>query len=272
MAGTVVAAFVWLLITGFSYYSTDLEHRYFHPDDELMKSSGLLGHGLGIFGALFILTGVFGYMVRKRLKLMSRLGRLKDWLEWHIFLCALGAVLILYHTSFKFDGIVAISFWSLALVVLSGIAGRFIYLQIPHSIEGRELSLMELEALKGSTIESLNQDESKPELIEWLNLHRSIAQTDGLKGWFKNYLDDRANIRQLGRQLKTMQWPVAKTRRIKKIMIEEILLQRQIIWLGTMHKAFRYWHVLHLPVALIMLLFMVIHVVVVVLFGCTWIF
>ncbi|MBN1199798.1 MAG: hypothetical protein JXA23_10635 [Bacteroidales bacterium] len=38
---------------------------------------------------------------------------------------------MLFHTSFKFGGLVAISFWSMAAVFFSGIIGRFIYIRIP---------------------------------------------------------------------------------------------------------------------------------------------
>jgi hypothetical protein len=74
---------------------------------------------------------------------------LKYWLEFHIFLCSLGPVMILFHTAFKFGGIVSISFWSMIAVVVSGIIGRFIYIQIPRTIEGRELSLNEVREMKG---------------------------------------------------------------------------------------------------------------------------
>ena len=95
-----------------------------------------------------MLFGLFSYMARKRLKVFSRLGVLKYWLEFHIFLCTLGPVMILFHTSFKFGGIVSVGFWSMAVVWSSGVIGRFIYLQIPRTIEGRELSLREVEILK----------------------------------------------------------------------------------------------------------------------------
>jgi hypothetical protein len=39
-----------------------------------------------------------------------------------------------------------------------------------------------------------------------------------------------------------------------------------------MQKLFRYWHVAHLPFALIMLVIVVIHVLITVSFGATWIF
>ena len=87
-------------------------------------------------------------MARKRYRILSRIGLLKHWLEFHIFLCTLGPILVLFHTAFKFGGLVAISFWSMVAVFLSGIIGRFIYLQIPRTIEGRELSLNEVRDMK----------------------------------------------------------------------------------------------------------------------------
>ena len=52
----------------------------------------------------------------------------------------------------------------------------------------------------------------------------------------------------------------------------EIRINHRIERLQTMVKLFKYWHVAHLPFALIMLIIMVIHVVVTLLFGYRWIF
>ena len=82
----------------------------------------------------------------------------------------MGPFLILFHTTFKFGGIVAVSFWSMVAVFLSGIIGRYIYLQIPRSIEGQELTLLELEDQKIEMNKQLRQtvtlDESIYELID----------------------------------------------------------------------------------------------------------
>src|ERR1035437_7656229 len=75
-----------LTYIGFSYYRLPIEDRFFHPLYEQLKPSGIIGHGLGIFGSLIMLFGLFSYMARKRLKVFSRLGVLKYWLEFHIFL------------------------------------------------------------------------------------------------------------------------------------------------------------------------------------------
>ena len=49
------------------------------------------------------------------------------------------------HSSFKVGGLVSISFWSMVAVALSGVFGRYLYLQIPRTRAGEELSLAEVE-------------------------------------------------------------------------------------------------------------------------------
>ena len=243
----VLTAFIVLGWVGISYYNLPIEERYFHPDYALLKPSGLLGHGLGIIGTLLILIGVFSYMARKRFKTFSHIGVLKYWLEFHIFLCALGPVLILYHTTFKFGGIVSVSFWSLVIVVASGIIGRFIYLQIPHTIEGRELSLNEVTEMSNKLA---NEFKSKYN-IDISELHPG-----------KSYASE----------LKAKQLSSKEFRKVKQLIVSQRRLAKRIERLEMMQNIFKLWHVAHLPFALIMLIVMFIHVVVVLTFGYKWIF
>ena len=134
-----IAVLALLAINGYHYYSLPIEERFFSPSHVNLKPSGFLGHGFGIIGTLMMIIGVSVYMVRKRSKKLFTFGYLKHWLELHIFLCTVGPILVLYHTTFKFGGIVSVSFWSMVLVVLSGVVGRFIYIQIPRTIQGRKL-------------------------------------------------------------------------------------------------------------------------------------
>jgi hypothetical protein len=53
---------------------------------------------------------------------------------------------------------------------------------------------------------------------------------------------------------------------------DEITVNRRIERLDTMQSLFKYWHVLHLPFALVMLIIMVIHVAVTLVLGYRWIF
>jgi len=218
MSIVVIAVFFYLLIDGYGYYMSTIEDRFYHPAHQILKPSGPLGHGLGIVGTLLILIGVFGYQARKYVKSFSRLGILKHWLEFHIFLCTLGPILVLFHTSFKFGGLVSISFWSMVAVVASGVVGRFIYLQIPRTIHGRELTIQEVESISQANSIELHQELSA-------DMHQKIQRV---------------------------------SKRIERLQL--------------MQKLFRYWHVVHLPFAIIMLVIMIIHVIVTLMFGYKWIF
>lgn len=163
MVAIIIGVTIALIYYGSSYFNTSNEERFYHPDHSMFKPSGPIGHGIGIIGSLFMFIGVGTYMLRKRVRAFSRVGVLKYWLEFHIFLCTLGPILVLFHTSFKFGGLVSISFWSMVAVFASGVIGRFIYIQIPRSIEGRELSLSEVQGLKSNIGDILKSDYNLPE-------------------------------------------------------------------------------------------------------------
>lgn len=199
MSAITLAATAYLFWVGWDFYSLPLEERFYHPRYDWYKASGILGHGLGIIGTAMILFGVVMYITAKKYGYLDRYIRLKYLLEFHIFLCTLGPILVLFHTTFKFGGIVSIAFWSMVVVVLSGVVGRYLYLQIPKSVSGRTKTLQEIES-------------------------DSSASEAGL-------------------------------RRIK-----------------TMYKWFGYWHIVHRPFALIMLVIVIIHIGVTLALGYKWIF
>lgn len=129
------------------YYSLPLEERFYHEYHETFKASGLVGHGLGIVGTVMIAFGVFLYIGAKKYGWLTKLIRLKYLLEFHIYLCTLGPILVLFHTTFKFGGIVSIAFWSMVIVVLSGVVGRFLYIRLPRDWQGRELTFADATAV-----------------------------------------------------------------------------------------------------------------------------
>jgi len=245
----IICSLLLLLYFGSSYYRLPIEDRYYHPDYELLHPSGLLGHGLGIVGSLLIVIGLFSYMARKRMRIFAEWGRLKYWLEVHIFMCTWGSVLVLFHTSFKFGGIISVGFWALVIVWVSGVVGRFIYLQIPHNVGGRELSLNEL------------QDQKTELDVEFENKYKiGFAEIRSLKA---------SEIRQ---KIKSTNIPKHEYVKIAKLIRKYKYLASKENRLDKMKTLFRYWHVAHLPFALIMLIIMVIHVSVVLFFGYKWIF
>jgi hypothetical protein len=165
-------------------------------------------------------------MARKRYRSLSYFGFLKYWLEFHIFMCIFGTILIVFHTSFKAGGLAAVSLWSMVTVFVSGFAGRVIYLRIPRTMEGRELDLKEVRDMRYAVEEKIK--ENKITGSEYSHIHA--------------------------------------------LMKEDIRLGKTIERLDTMKNLFRYWHVFHLPFAILMLIFMIFHVIVTVALGYRWIF
>lgn len=72
MAAITVIATLYLVYTGYTYYDTPLEERFYHPRHNWFKSSGIYGQGLGIVGTLMILFGVTVYIARKRYNFLAK--------------------------------------------------------------------------------------------------------------------------------------------------------------------------------------------------------
>ena len=262
MVVIVIAVTAYLSYVGYSYYHTPLEERFYHPNHDWFKPSGIFGQGLGIIGTLMILFGVVLYIARKRYNFMSKYLRLKYLLEFHIFLCTLGPILVLFHTTFKFGGIVSVAFWSMVAVVASGVIGRFIYIQIPRTIEGRELSLQEVKGMKLDLPKTLQEQYQLSEVniqlfVNFTQADQTTTSTSAskIKSILKSEGVDKSNQQSIMGMLK-----------------RERSLSKKISRLNTMQRLFKYWHVAHLPFALIMAVILVIHVGVTLALGYKWIF
>lgn len=264
----VVCVTIYLAFLGKSYYETTVEERFYHADHKSLKPSGAMGHGLGITGTLMMLVGVFGYQARKYMKSLSKVWVLKHWLEFHIFLCTLGPILVLFHTSFKFGGLVSISFWSMVAVVASGVVGRFIYLQIPRTIHGRELSLNEIKDMKTEMSERIKIDIGSEKFSEIMVQTSTALKTNILVQYFSDW-QLKNKIRQ---NMVSADLDKKKINSAMELVSNELTMNRRIDRLVLMQRLFRYWHVVHLPFAIIMLVIMLIHVGVTLAFGYKWIF
>ena len=268
-----------ILYYGFDYYTTDLNIRFFHDDHELFKPSGNIGHGLGIIGSLMMLIGVSSYMIRKRVRKFMQLGVLKHWLSFHIFLCSVGPTLVLFHTSLKFGGIASISFWSMIAVVISGIIGRIIYIQIPRNIQGKEISVAELQRTNMQLTKAIQSNYMIPEnLLSSINnlssnrIYKDVKLSKIIPAILNDYFENKKVLKTIKNKLLKSKIERDMSKNIISICKSKIILSRRIGLLTTMHKLFKYWHVAHLPFAIIMLVIMVLHVGITVLMGYNWIF
>ena len=148
-------------------------------------------------------------------------------------------------------------------VVLSGVIGRFIYIQIPRTIEGRELSLSEVKEMKSDLASILNRDFNLDE--ETTKMFVNFANES-------NFTAKKRSVYNLKKTLRQKDIPKAERKNILKMISNEISLSGKIKRLERMQQLFKYWHVAHLPFALIMLIILIIHVGITLAFGYKWIF
>lgn len=273
------AVTAYLAVEGFSYYNIAIENRVFHAEHKILKPSGVVGHGLGILGSLMMIFGVGVYMLKKRKPRLIHFGYLKHWLELHIFLCTVGPILILYHTAFKFGGIVSVSFWSMTAVVLSGIIGRFIYIQIPRSIQGNELEIDDINAMSTNLTAKLKSEfgingkfSQKLESISFVHEYKEATLAESIAMVVRDYFRSLSLIKKLNREIDEMDITKRKAARVKHLVKTKIVLSRRIGMLRTVHKLFRFWHIVHLPFAIVMFVIMFIHIFITIIFGYKWIF
>lgn len=274
-----ILVLILLAFNGYQYYSLPIEERFFDASHTALKPSGSQGHGFGIIGTLMMVAGVAIYMIRKRSRKLFTFGYLKHWLEFHIFLCTVGPILVLYHTAFKFGGIVSVSFWSMILVVLSGVVGRFIYIQIPRTIQGKEIDINDLASMREELIEKMKLEMLfDVRLIKELDelaspeRYKSLNILDTLFIYIKDFFRIRSFQSKLKKNLAIAGFSKIRRKEIMNKAQAEIILSRRLGMLRTMQNLFKYWHVAHLPFALAMFVIMIIHVIVTITFGYKWIF
>jgi hypothetical protein len=278
-----VVGLAWLGIVvlpgvyGWEYYMTPVPERPFTELHDQLKPTGFIGHGYGVIGSLFMIVGVATYTLRKRVAWFAKWGKLRSWLRFHIFLCTTGPALVVWHTSFKFQGVVAISFWSMVIVVASGVLGRYVYKRIPKTEDGYFKSVQFVVDEKLALRKELDAMVSLSPVQEsmlgltagqlkftnpWSALYAAILfDVRGLFSWSR----DRRVTTELALSRQERESFRSLVRRYRWRTRQEFLIE-------PMQKIFGYWHVFHIPLATIMFLVLAVHVFVSILFGYTWIF
>jgi hypothetical protein len=279
LRGVLIA--LWVVVAavalgyGWDYYSTPLAERAFATDHRLLAPTGRVGHSLGIAGSLMMIVGVLMYSVRKRVGALAGLGRMSHWLQVHIFLCTLGPFLVLLPTSFKFGGIVSIAFWSMTAVVLSGLFGRYVYVRIPKSIHGQFRSLQSIEHQRTELVALVvRHAQVDAGVVEHMLGQWQTAVPGGLFGalWssLRYDLSRRSRATKLRAALRAWRVPEHLRARLLDLLQKQLEVTHQIHLLQPFQRLFRYWHVFHLPLAAVMMVILVVHVIVAAMFGYGW--
>jgi hypothetical protein len=274
----------WMGWRGADYYRLPLSERPLHPLHAQLRPSGSAGIRLGLLSATLFFC-IYLYPLRKRIAWMQRIGKTKRWLDVHVALGLVVPLLVTVHASFKVHGLIGMAYWIMMAIVASGVAGRYLYAQIPRSVSAAELSLKELaeqaEALRGRlqeqklfTAEELAAVMETPsrDAVEAMGLPRALAAMVALDVK-RPFLVAALRRRVLGREewVRTL-WGLRRSRHPE---LETVLsavrasawLQAKIAFLRRAGEVFHLWHVVHKPFSYSFAVIVAAHIILVVLMG-----
>lgn len=264
-------------VRGFAYYSAPLAERLGNPLHPWLEPSGPLGLTFGLAGfAMFVLMWL--YPLRKKLRGLAWTGKLGGWLRVHILAGLWIPLVIAVHAAWRFEGLSGLGYWALLIVCLSGVVGRYLYVRIPHSDSGRELSLEEVAAERTTLISRI----ALALRVDTAQVRKLVAlepQPEATLSWFqtlvKLFKDDRVRARAVERL--RLQWchsgpgrrPI-DPRRLSQVLSlarRAMALQQQVRMLEATRLVFGYWLVAHRPIAVTALVAVMVHVIVAVTIG-----
>lgn len=234
------------------------------------------GYALGIIGGAMMLLLLL-YPLRKRLKALRFMGSVKHWFRLHMMFGVLGPTAVLYHANFQLGSLNSnVALLCMLIVASSGLLGRYFYAKIHHGLYGRQATLQELRDGLHDQHDQLSHGfawlpEIQPSLARYET--EVMAAPGGLLNSLARVLrltfSTRATRYRLLRQARTAiaatdLTPVERQRerkRLRQYLAGYFAAVRRTAEFTCYARLFALWHVLHLPLFVMMLLTGIIHVI-----------
>ena len=274
MASQLGTWILWLLVAAVLYVGWSVR------DEGYITAESGVGYALGIIGGSLMLLLLL-YPLRKRVRSMRRWLHIRHWFRIHMVFGVLGPVLVLVHSGFRLGSLNgSIALVSMLVVALSGLVGRYFYTKIHYGLYGSRANLEELELSSevgmlrvgfmlefspslSKRIQSFHAAATAPSsnvfsgiarillMGIWTrfvyfsissHLNRAFAMEAQRRGWTKKDRDKRA-------------------RAARRHLSGYLATARKVVELGFYERLFSLWHVLHIPLFVMLLLTGIGHVI-----------
>jgi hypothetical protein len=269
---------------GFPYYRLGEADRAYSPLRTVFRPSGTVGLKLGFFGlALFL--GLFLYPIRKRWPWLGRMGKTRHWLDFHVLLGITAPVVITLHSSLKINGLAGVAYYIMMAVALSGFVGRYLYAQIPRSLNTAELSLQEMQSASARLAQDLERQAlvrpeevapllklPDPDVVEHLSIARVLwlmfcldaARPFQVSRLRRRALSGPGLMFTLGGLLPSRH---ADLENVIRSVRKQSWLSAKMLFLKRIHEVFHLWHVVHRPFSYSFAVLVIAHITVAMLLG-----
>ena len=282
-AGTITFL-LFLTVYGFNYYRLSAEDRPFSDKHHLLRPSGPVGLYLGVFG-FFLLCAIFLYPLRKHWAWLGRVGNTRHWLDIHVMMGLAAPFLVAFHASFKFQGFAGVAFWIMAAVAASGVIGRYLYGQIPRSLNTAEISMRELQddqakfAAQLAEQKLLRQQDldlvlklPSADRVQKMPMVVALAEMIGFD--FLRVIRIarmRRHTLTFGEKILTLGgFRATSHQNVERVIAsarEQAKLSKRVLFLSRAEQVFHLWHVVHKPFSYTFAVLALIHIGVVISMG-----
>ena len=239
-----------------------------------------LGYWIGIIGGLVILA-TLAYPLRKHWRRLNQLGTVGGWFHVHMLLGIFGPAAILFHADFQLGALNSnVALITMLCVAGSGVIGRYLYLSIHHGLNGGRAALGDMLSEAADMRLTLGGDLPQNSPV-WAELERleamarrpsrgvlgALVQSSALavrlsfvRGKVvrgaRRYIDLECKERGLSRKQRRL-WLMAASDHLEAYFLAVRTTARLILF----ERLFALWHVLHVPIFVVMALSVVVHVV-----------
>jgi hypothetical protein len=268
---------VAITVLGWSYYSIPTAARLRHPLNSLLRPSGMLGLAMGVLGfSLFLFMWLYPF--RKKVKWLAWTGPLGAWMRVHAVVGLALPLIVAVHAGWHFNGMIGMGYLCMIVVSLSGIVGRYLYVHIPHSRNGLEMTMEEVSGERRALITEIAAACGlvPAEVERWLAVDtRPYDGLDPARTLWRMFQDDISRARLL----RALEHELARPhsgrppldrehlRVTMKLARRELALTQQVRMLDATRRIFAFWHVAHRPFAITALIALLVHVCVAVFVG-----
>jgi len=224
------------------------------------------GYALGIIGGVLMLI-LLAYPLRKRSRTRRAVGSVGFWFRFHMFLGLAGPLAILFHSRFTWGSLnAAVALAAMIIVASSGLIGRFFYSRVHRGYSGRKL---ELRSLKDEMDQLLTKMEARgyshDDVTAILQPFEARAVQAGSAFWSSAGavvglgISTRLTERQLLKSL-----PLGADRRVdalRESLHDFFEAVRRAAEFAFYDRLLRLWHLLHLPLFILLVAAAILHIV-----------
>lgn len=247
---------------------------------QLFKANDDASYWLAVAGGS-MMVALFTYPLRKYVRFMQRLGKVKWWFWLHLFFGIAGPWLILVHSTFRVGSLNAgVALYSMVIVVLSGVVGRFIYVRVHRGLNGERMSLVELRERAGLVESDARSRLHFAPLVEARLLAFEERELQARPGWMthlrqvvvlplQRWLAYRQCVAEVQRRLAQLaiglKWSEddirQRERRARKLIDRYLDAVVRVAQYSAYERVFALWHLAHLPFVYLLVISAVVHVI-----------